>query len=65
MIFSVRQLGENVIEHNTCAFFVFIDLKKAYDSVPRAGLWLVLLRLGVPQKLVNVIHAFHDNMSTH
>ncbi len=64
MTFAVRQLAEKVIEHRTKAFFVFIDLKKAYDSVPRNGLWEVLLRLGVPAKLVDIIRAFHTNMST-
>ncbi len=63
MIFSVRQLGEKAIEHHSKAFFVFVDLKKAYDSVPRDGLWPVLLRLGVPSKLVNIIRAFHTDMS--
>ena len=35
MIFVVRQLVEKSWEHNSKAFFSFIDLKKAYDSVPR------------------------------
>ncbi len=64
MIFSVRQLAEKFIEHRTKAFCVFIDLKKAYDSVPRDGLWKVLHRLGVPRKLINIIRSFHTNMST-
>ena len=34
MIFSVRQLEEKIIEHKTQGFFVFVDLKKAYDSLP-------------------------------
>ena len=34
MIFTVRQLVEKAIEHQARQFFLFIDLKKAYDSVP-------------------------------
>jgi len=34
MIFTVRQLVDKVIEHHTKQFLVFVDLKKAYDSVP-------------------------------
>ena len=64
MIFSVRQLGEKAFEHNTKIFFVFVDLKKACDSVPHDCLWLVLQRLGVPAKLINIIRAFHQNMTT-
>ncbi len=64
MIFSVRQLVEKTLEHHTKAFLVFVDLKKAYDSIPRNSLWMVLSRLGVPSKLVNIIRAFHEDMST-
>ena len=63
MIFSVRQLQEKILENKTQDFFVFVDLKKAYDSMLRDGLWLVLACLGVPPKLVNVILAFHEDMS--
>ena len=34
-IFSVLQLTEKLYEHRTSSFAIFIDLKKAYDSVPR------------------------------
>ena len=44
-------------------YFVFIDLKKAYDSVPRGCLWQVLGCAGVPEKLINTIRSFHDPMS--
>ena len=35
MIFCVRQLVEKAIEHNTKIFLLFVDLRTAYDSVPR------------------------------
>ena len=63
MIFVVRQVIEKCHEHQDKAFLVFVDLRKAYDSVPRAALWLVLLRLGVPEHLVRLLQSFHDNMS--
>ena len=44
------------------SFFTFVDLRKAYDSVPRRGMWLALKKLGVPEKTVNLIRAFHNNM---
>ena len=62
MIFVVRQLMEKSWEHRAKTFFTFIDLKKAYDSVPRRGMWLALKKLGVPEKTVNLIRAFHTNM---
>ena len=38
MIFMVRQLAGKAIEHQTKQYFVFVDLRKAYDSVPREAL---------------------------
>ena len=45
MIVTVRQLIEKSWEHQSKAFFTFIDLKKAYDSVPREAMWLALNKL--------------------
>ena len=38
MSFVIRQLVEKSMEHRSKQFLVFVDLKKAYDSVPRAVL---------------------------
>ena len=35
MIFVVRQLMEKTQEHEDSQLMMFVDLKKAYDSVPR------------------------------
>ena len=42
--------------------FLFVDLKKAYDSIPRAALWQVLKKLGVPPTMLSVIRSFHEGM---
>ena len=62
MIFSARQLQEKCREQHMHLYMVFIDLVKAFDSVDRTGLWKVLLRLGCPVKIVNLINAFHTGM---
>ena len=62
MIFTVRQLVEKSWEHMTKSFVTFIDLKKAYDSVPRNMMWLALEKLGVPEDTINLIHSFHQGM---
>ena len=38
MIFAARQLVEKAREHDESLFILFVDLKKAYDSVPRNAL---------------------------
>ena len=42
MVFCARQLVEKAREHNATLYLLFVDLRKAYDSVPREALWHVL-----------------------
>ena len=62
MIFCVCQLIEKTIEHGTKAFILYIDLKKVYDLVPRAAMWLVLAKYGVPDVVICLIRSLHGNM---
>ncbi len=62
MLFVIRMLQEFGREKYIPLFVCFIDLQKAYDSVDRKLLWLILNRFGVPDKLISVIRAFHDGM---
>ena len=41
----------------------FIDLTKAFDTVNREALWVILSKLGSPTKFVNPIRQFRDDMS--
>ena len=61
-VFTVRQLVEKAYEHRTKIFCIFVDLRKAYDSVPRAALYRALSVLGIPPTLLKVIESFHDGM---
>ena len=60
MVFVVRQLVEKSWEHQAKMFFIFIDLRKEYDSVPQAALWQTLGKLGVPDSTVDLIKSFHQ-----
>ena len=55
MIYCARQLVENAWEHNTQIFMLFIDLRKAYDSIPCSLLWHVLEKYGIPPSLLNIV----------
>jgi len=59
MIFTAIQVQKCREQHQDL-LMVFIDLTKAFDSVDRAGLWQVLLKIGCPQKFVNIISSLHD-----
>ena len=62
MIFVARQLMEKAREHKESLFIMFVDLKKAYVSVPRNALWTVLAKCGVPPTMLSIIRSFHDGM---
>ena len=38
------------------------NLTKAFDTVNREALWVILSRLGCPRKFTNIIRLFHDGM---
>ena len=59
MVFTIRQLTE---EATAKQYLIFVDLKKAYDSVPREALWAALKKLGISDQLVTIIRSFHENM---
>src|SRR5678816_2010228 len=42
LMFTLRQIGEKIYEYNRRIYVVFLDLRKAFDTVPRNGLWRVL-----------------------
>src|SRR5437870_12943265 len=44
-----REYGKNV-------FFCFIDYSNAFDSVDHNKMWNVMLEMGVPKHLVNLLH---------
>jgi hypothetical protein len=54
-IFCIRQILENEWEHNAAVHQLFIDFKKAYDSVRREALYNNLVEFGIPKKLVRLI----------
>ena len=60
MIFVARQLVEKAKEHGESLYVLFVDLRKAYDSVPRQALRKVLEKYGVPEKMLNVVKSFHE-----
>lgn len=62
MVFTVRQLQEKCREQQRELYAVFVDLKKAFDSVDRPALWEALVKIGCPPGFVTIIRSFHEGM---
>ena len=54
-IFCTRQILQKKWEYNEAVHQLFIELKKAYDSVRREVLYNILIEYGVPKKLVRLV----------
>jgi hypothetical protein len=54
-IFYIRHVLENKWEYNGTVHQLFVDFKKAYDSVRRKVLYNILIEFGIPRKLVGLI----------
>jgi hypothetical protein len=54
-IFYMWQILEKKWEYNGTVHQLFVDFKKAYDSVKREVLYNILLEFGIPKKLVRLI----------
>ena len=61
-IFTLMQALRKRQEHSLDTWVAYIDLVKAFPSVPRNGLMLVLAKMGVPAALVEVIQRLHENI---
>ncbi|XP_065541881.1 uncharacterized protein LOC136017496 [Lathamus discolor] len=55
MVVVLGQLQEKCREENKGLYVTFIDLTKAFDTVSRKGLWLILELLGCPPKFLKRI----------
>ena len=59
-ILTLRRLIEGVKSKNLKAVIVFIDFKKAFDSVHRGKMFNILKAYDIPENLVNAIKLMHD-----
>ena len=60
-LFSIKIALQKRKEHELDTWLLFIDLVKAFDTVPRSSLFKVLAKYGVPPHLVSVIAALNTN----
>jgi hypothetical protein len=51
----IWQILEKKWEYNEMVHQLFIDFKKAYDSIKRVVLYNILLEFGIPKKLIRLI----------
>ena len=55
MVFVLCQLQEQCQEQNKGLYVTFADLTKAFNSVSRTGIWLILKQLVCPQDVLQMV----------
>jgi hypothetical protein len=63
-MFCLRMLQEKMREHQRDMHMVFVDLEKAYDTVPRELIWYCLRQRRVPEEYVKIIEDMYKNCKT-
>ncbi|UYV70661.1 hypothetical protein LAZ67_8000194, partial [Cordylochernes scorpioides] len=63
-IFTIVSLIQLTLRRKRRKFYAFfIDLKKAFDTVPQALLWKKLLGIGLNFRFLNLIKNYYENMT--
>jgi hypothetical protein len=60
-LFALQHLVDKQAARGAPLFVCFLDLKSAYDRVPRHLLWQVLARLGVHGRMLDAIQSLYTN----
>ena len=60
-ILALRRLIEGVKSHNKKALILYVDFKKAFDSIHRSTMMRILKAYNIPPKLLAVIEKMYEN----
>lgn len=60
-LFTTRRMQEQAEQANGKLFLVFLDWEKAFDKADQEKLLEAMQRLGLPQKMINVLASFYVN----
>ena len=59
-IFILRNIIEQSIEWQSSLYVNFIDFEKAFDSVHRDSLWLIMRSYGIPSEIISMVKALYE-----
>ena len=60
-ILALRRLIEGVKDNNLEAILIFIDFKKAFDTIHRGKMFTILKAYGIAKELVTAISIMYDD----
>ena len=60
-ILALRRIIEGIKAKNHSLTLIFVDFKKAFDSINREQMFKILSAYGIPDKIVNAIKTIYTN----
>jgi len=60
LINTLRIILEQSIEWQAILYVIFINYEKAFDSMKREIMWLMLQKYGIPRKIIQIIKILYD-----
>ena len=56
-------IQSHLSRNGSTAYGLFVDFRRAFDSVPHAALWRKLFNLGISAKIVRILKSYYDKAS--
>ena len=47
--------------HELLGTCYFVDFEKAFDSIHRESLWVIMAKYGIPEKIMKMVRVFYDD----
>lgn len=60
-VFILRNIIEQVNEWQATLYLNFIDFEKAFDSVHRESMWIIMSKYGIPEKITKMVRLFYED----
>lgn len=60
---TLRITIEQIVEWQTSLYLIFVDFKKAFDSVDHQTLLEILKNYGIPHKIISIMHKLYDEFT--
>ena len=59
-ILTLNLITQRWREFGRPTYAAYVDLRSAFDSISQPALWLLLSRLGIPGKIINLMKSLYD-----
>ena len=63
-IYILQSIVQHVLNHKNRLYCAFVDLRKAFDSVYRNGLWLKLYKSGISGKMLQIVKSIYERVKS-